>query len=357
VWIPFGLLFLCILAVALFTIDPLETARELTRFRQWHPRAQKAFAAALILPSIALFGLFIRRVQLVRPGASAWSPPPRRKLGDRVSLGVFLGSGGHTAEMRALLKGVDRKRYSPRVYVYCHGDEMSLRAVAELEGGEQPKDQQKGRRSGYSLVALPRARKVGEGYISSLFSATKTALHALFHTFFLPLADAPLNPWVDVLLVNGPGTAVVLVAVAYIRRVRRPQDLADSRSSASPTRASSTSSRLRASAPSPSRARSCATLSTLLSCSGRMPPGTSSCPSTRMWSRHPRASVTSRRRRRLSAHSKRRRAGLSTAAGWCKAHAFMDSNYLHTTSFYHAHIMLMYRLYAHCTARPNGGGG
>ncbi|BEJ17399.1 hypothetical protein CspHIS471_0608000 [Cutaneotrichosporon sp. HIS471] len=216
VWIPFGLLFLVILGVIVILLDPIETIGELTHFREWDSRGQKLLLASLLLPTFAVFLLLLRRITLVRPGASAWSPPPRRKLGERVSLGVFMGSGGHTAEMRQLLKSVDRRRYSPRVYVYCHGDEMSLRAVAEIEGIKQ-KDERKG--GGYTLIAMPRARKVGEGRISTLFSTTKTALHAFFHTFVLPLADAPLRPWVDVLLVNGPGTAVVLVAVAYIRRV------------------------------------------------------------------------------------------------------------------------------------------
>ncbi|CAK9784932.1 Alg14-domain-containing protein [Cutaneotrichosporon oleaginosum] len=215
VWIPFTLLFLCLLAVAIFTINPVETAREFARFSEWEPRAQRAVAAALILPVIALIGLLFKRILIIRPGGSAWTPPPQRKLGERVSLGVFLGSGGHTAEMRALMQGVDRRRYSPRVYVYCHGDEMSLRAVADIEGGEE----KQGKAGGYSLVALPRARKVGQGRISSVFSVLRTAVHVLLHTFLLPLADAPLSPWVDVLIVNGPGTAVVLVAVAYIRRI------------------------------------------------------------------------------------------------------------------------------------------
>lgn len=217
VWVVFGFFLLLLLCVGSFVVDPFEVLHELTKFREWEHRAQQIMLAAVFLPGFAMVLLLIKRVQLVGPGGSSWSPPPRRKLGERVSLGVFMGSGGHTAEMRQLLKSVDRKRYSPRVYVYCNGDEMSLRAVAEIEGVEE-KGERKG--GGYSLVALPRAREVGQGRISTLVSATKTALHAFFHTFLLPLADAPLRPWVDVLIVNGPGTAVVLVGVAYIRRVR-----------------------------------------------------------------------------------------------------------------------------------------
>lgn len=224
-YIPLAFLALTLLCVALFTLDPLETVRALLTFREWDTKAQRALFFATLLPSLALFFLGIKRVQQVRPGGGQWSPPPTRKLGERVSLAVFLGSGGHTAEMRALLEGVDRKRYSPRVYVYCKGDEISLRAVAEVEGSNHVDEKagQAGAKGagagGYSLVCLPRARSVGEGRLSTLLSASMTFAHALVHTFLLPLANAPFKPWVDVLLVNGPGTAVVLVGVAYIRRV------------------------------------------------------------------------------------------------------------------------------------------
>lgn len=73
----------------------------------------------------------------------------KRNSTDKCSLGVFMGSGmsiqdgqvrtsadsigGHTAEMKALISSLDFNRYTPRTYVYCHGDEISLRIVSELE--------------------------------------------------------------------------------------------------------------------------------------------------------------------------------------------------------------------------------
>lgn len=162
--------------------------------------------AAALAAALSLLALRLRAV-LPRGGK-----PPRRTTPAR--LGVFLGSGGHTGEMRALLSALDSSKYSPRVYVYGAGDEMSLRAVAEVEsslGGATG--------NAYELLALPRARAVGEGKLSTLLSASKTLAVALWYTFLLPLLQRPGTPWVDVLLLNGPGTAVVLVAVAYIRRV------------------------------------------------------------------------------------------------------------------------------------------
>jgi beta-1,4-N-acetylglucosaminyltransferase len=46
---------------------------------------------------------------------------------------VVLGSGGHTAEMLRLVGGLDRARYTPRVYVAAHSDAMSGRKAVALE--------------------------------------------------------------------------------------------------------------------------------------------------------------------------------------------------------------------------------
>jgi beta-1,4-N-acetylglucosaminyltransferase len=48
------------------------------------------------------------------------------------------GAGGHTAEMKTLLSSLDFQRYSPRNYVHCHGDEMSLRVINEIEAAHNP---------------------------------------------------------------------------------------------------------------------------------------------------------------------------------------------------------------------------
>lgn len=35
--------------------------------------------------------------------------------------------------MKTLISSLDFARYTPRTYIACHGDEMSLRAIASLE--------------------------------------------------------------------------------------------------------------------------------------------------------------------------------------------------------------------------------
>ena len=71
----------------------------------------------------------------------------------------------------------------------------------------------------YSFLALPRARRVGQPLFSTLISSLYTLLIAICHIFLLPLLRNPRQTWVDVLLINGPGTCVVLVLVSWMRRV------------------------------------------------------------------------------------------------------------------------------------------
>jgi beta-1,4-N-acetylglucosaminyltransferase len=127
--------------------------------------------------------------------------------------------------MMTLLGSLDFERYTPRRYIYCHGDTMSLDAVQALERSKVDRDKgfgstrSKSDASTFSLLALPRARRVGQPLFSTLLSTLHTALHALYRLFLLPLLNNPRHPFVDVLVINGPGTVVVLVAISWIRRV------------------------------------------------------------------------------------------------------------------------------------------
>ncbi|KAK1922081.1 oligosaccharide biosynthesis protein Alg14-like protein [Papiliotrema laurentii] len=71
----------------------------------------------------------------------------------------------------------------------------------------------------WDILLLPRARRVGQPLLSTCLSTAHTLLAAVHHLFLLPLVHAPSSPYCDVLLVNGPGTCVVVVLVSWIRRV------------------------------------------------------------------------------------------------------------------------------------------
>ncbi|RXK39471.1 hypothetical protein M231_03304 [Tremella mesenterica] len=167
----------------------------------------------LSLVSIVIPALFALRVYLL---IRYRDQKPKRQAGETCSLGVFLGSGGHTAEMVALLSTIDLERYTPRVYVYCWGDEMSLRAISTIESSRYSTENST--QPSYSRIAFPRARKVGQSWFSTILTTIRTLFHVIWYTFLVPLTQ-PRKPWVDVLLVNGPGTCVVLVLVCWIRRI------------------------------------------------------------------------------------------------------------------------------------------
>ena len=120
---------------------------------------------------------------------------------------VVFGSGGHTAEMLALLAALPLARYAPRVYCAAASDTTSEpRAKAS---GAVP--------AGAAFLRLPRAREVGQSYLTALFST----LLALLAALRLLLRVRP-----RLVLVNGPGTCLPVCAAAVALRALRllPRD-------------------------------------------------------------------------------------------------------------------------------------
>ncbi|CAE6430313.1 unnamed protein product [Rhizoctonia solani] len=126
------------------------------------------------------------------------------------SLAVFLGSGGHTSEALALVSSLDFDKYSPRTYIISEGDSLSAKKAVALEKLKKPGN------SEYRILTMPRARKVHQ----SLASTPLTALGSLIWTLRFMTLPAILSKksFADVLLINGPGTSVALVLVAYFNR-------------------------------------------------------------------------------------------------------------------------------------------
>jgi beta-1,4-N-acetylglucosaminyltransferase len=107
--------------------------------------------------------------------------------------------------------------YTPRTYIISSGDSMSVeRAVAfekTLKTG-----QAEGER--YRFIELPRARRVGQSYVSSIWT-TVLSFRTAFRLLTLePLRNGGRESW-DLLLVNGPGTCVVAAAAVMLPRVSR----------------------------------------------------------------------------------------------------------------------------------------
>jgi beta-1,4-N-acetylglucosaminyltransferase len=156
-----------------------------------------------MLMIVAIFGLMLcwlarvvsLRLSYKRAAHPAGIPP--------VHTMAVLGSGGHTAEMLALLKTLDRSLYSPREYVIATTDHTSAQRIEAFEASENDN------KSNHRLLLLPRSREVGQSYGSSVL----TTLYAMMHAVVLVLRSRP-----SLLLCNGPGTCVPIAAAAIALR-------------------------------------------------------------------------------------------------------------------------------------------
>ena len=68
---------------------------------------------------------------------------------------MVLGSGGHTTEMVALSRALDRKIYTPRTYIIAETDQLSKMKIEKEESG---------RDDDVRLITIPR-----QYYFSSNF--------------------------------------------------------------------------------------------------------------------------------------------------------------------------------------------
>ncbi|KAL7409496.1 oligosaccharide biosynthesis protein Alg14 like-domain-containing protein [Mrakia frigida] len=162
----------------------------------------------LLTPPLALY-----RLWSIRPNNGPHPATRKRKEGETCSLAVFLGSGGHTYESLALISTLPLERYTPRLYIYSEGDEMSRRKAVELETKiAASASSSAAEKLPYRLKTIPRARRVGQPMLSSVVSTLYTLLHTLFS--FLTLTQ----PFADVLILNGPASSVCLVATVVVGR-------------------------------------------------------------------------------------------------------------------------------------------
>ncbi|KAK9821074.1 hypothetical protein WJX74_009066 [Apatococcus lobatus] len=117
---------------------------------------------------------------------------------------IVLGSGGHTAEMLTLVKGLDHQRYKPRCYVAAVTDMLGLQKAQQAEANNDSSI------SPFVFKTIPRSREVGQSYISSIWT-TLVAIWAAMYAVFT------FNP--DLVLVNGPGTCIPICLAAILLRL------------------------------------------------------------------------------------------------------------------------------------------
>lgn len=135
--------------------------------------------AVFIVAAAALLGAFYGLRLCVQKPQDAWM--------------VFLGSGGHTGEMLRIL-GALKTKPTKLVVILGDGDKMSLAKAKNLKA---------------PIYAVPRARRVGQSWASTIFSSAYSLVTSLRYVAYT-------NP--RLLLVNGPGTCVILAMCVLILR-------------------------------------------------------------------------------------------------------------------------------------------
>ena len=102
---------------------------------------------------------------------------------------VVLGSGGHTMEMLHVMKPFD-KEYHQNIekidFIIAESDTISSQKIEDIQSTKE-------------IHKIPRSRKVGQSYFTSIF----TTLYSLLICFQMMFTLSP-----EVLVCNGPGTCV-----------------------------------------------------------------------------------------------------------------------------------------------------
>lgn len=127
---------------------------------------------------------------------TAWVLQRRNTRQKAIKTLIILGSGGHSTEMMLMTKHLNTNYYHPLEYCRASTDttsEMRLKSTNAVV-----------------VHTIPRAREVGQSYVTSIF----TTLYAQMHAFIL---IAKIRP--GLILCNGPGTVLPLCVAALVGRI------------------------------------------------------------------------------------------------------------------------------------------
>lgn len=153
----------------------------------------KMFSSILTTIFILLFLLLCFRIYKCLPGFC----PKHRTENKPIEVLVVLGSGGHTGEMAPLVNALhESKNYKRFTFVSANTDHLS-------------KQHQLIPQEGSIFLSIPRARNVGQSYISSILTTIYSFLASLPLMFRKP----------DLLLVNGPGVCLPVVFSIFIGNI------------------------------------------------------------------------------------------------------------------------------------------
>lgn len=189
---------------------------------RWFGRRSRARYASCCLASLQLRSWRGYVSGTVRGPLVPCASPP---CWGQVSASTY--AGGHTTELLALLSTLPKSEYEPFVYTVSSGDTFSLAKAQAFE--EARRGSPKLAAHPLQALEIPRARSVGQSWLTTPFTLAWSFLFCILHIGIAPLVSCwthatPL-PVVDVVLMNGPATCVPVVLVAHMLRVRPKSDL------------------------------------------------------------------------------------------------------------------------------------
>jgi len=113
---------------------------------------------------------------------------------------IFLGSGGHTAEMLTIIKELNLHNYTPRYYLISNNDPISEEKLRVLESNNDE----------YFVKTISRSRNVNQSFFTSIFTTSYSCVQLIPILFMI-------KP--EIILCNGPGTCVPLCFIQFIYKI------------------------------------------------------------------------------------------------------------------------------------------
>ncbi|KAF2159776.1 glycosyltransferase family 1 protein [Zasmidium cellare ATCC 36951] len=179
-------------------------------------------AAILALSTTLLLLLLLPALYRLHTILSPTRPKPRLVPGENAHILIVLGSGGHTAEMLSMLSRAEldwKNKLSRRTWVVGEGDGISAERAGGFEreviGGGEADEEGEGR---WSVQTVPRARKIHQRVWTAPWSCVRCAW--VCWGVLLPSEEEERESadFPDIILVNGPATATILVFVSVLMR-------------------------------------------------------------------------------------------------------------------------------------------
>ncbi|KAL4961406.1 glycosyltransferase family protein [Aspergillus stella-maris] len=180
--------------------------------------------AALFL-FFSVLNTFLAVLSLSAFAISQNTPVPKwRPRHSPIHLLIVLGSGGHTAEMFSMLRRMelDPTKYTYRTYIVSSGDNFSAAKAVEFEASLVSR---RANPASYAIVTVPRARRVHQSYLTAPYTTLLSFWSCLLalcglHPDQQHQTQAQLpSPYPDLILTNGPATAVCVVLAARLLRL------------------------------------------------------------------------------------------------------------------------------------------